>query len=78
MKETIRMQRLQQIADQDSIYQVWEKSYQEYSDKFRKIARWCPKRVRNILVGYGESGRLMMQRMMNLACDHMEFPDEAQ
>ena len=76
MKETIRMQRLEQIAKQDSIYQVWEKSYYDFSDKFHKITRWCPKRIRNILCGYAESGRLMMQRMTNLACDHMEFPDE--
>ena len=78
MKETIRMHRLPQIAEQDSIYQVWEKSYYDFSDKFHKIARWCPKRIRNILCGYAESGRLMMQRMTNLACSHMEFPDEQQ
>ena len=78
MKESIRMQRLQQLAKQDSVYQIWEKSYQEFSNKFHKLARWCPKSIRNILYGYAECGRLMMQRMTNLACSHMEFPDEKQ
>lgn len=78
MKESVRMERLQQLAQQDSIYQVWEKSYYEFSSKFHRIVRWCPKRIRNILFGYAESGRLMMQRMTNLACEHMEFPDEKQ
>jgi len=78
MKDIIRMQRLRQIAEQDSTYQVWEKSYQNYAAKFHKIARWCPQNIRSILYGYAECGRLMMQRMTNLACSHMEFPDEKQ
>ena len=73
-----RIQRLRQIAEDDRIYQIWEKNYAESSQKFHKFAKWCPKKIRQFLYGYAESGRLMMQRAMNIACEQMVFPDEKQ
>ena len=73
-----RIKRLRQIAEEDRIYQIWEKNYEESSQKFHKFARWCPKKVRQFLYGYAEGGRLMMQRAMNIACEQMVFPDEKQ
>lgn len=43
MKETIRMQRLQQIAEQDSIYQVWEKAIMISPINFIKLQDGVPK-----------------------------------
>lgn len=78
MEYLTRMQRLQQIAEDDKVYQVWEKSYAESSRQFYKFAKWCPKKVKRFLYSYAEGGRLMMQRMMNIACEQMVFPDEKQ
>ena len=72
----VRQQRLSTIAEQDEIYCVWKNSYEECAEKFHKFAKHCPPKVRNYLYGYAESGRLMYQRMVNIACTHMEFIEE--
>lgn len=78
MQEDERLRRLQQAAGQDEVYMVWKNSYHESVEKFDRFIKWCPRKVRNFLCGYAECGRLMMQRMVNLACIYMEFPDERQ
>ena len=75
MKELQRQKHLRALAEQDEIYVMWKTCYEQSADKFAKIMKWCPKNVRNILTCYAESGRLMYQRMVNIACDHMEFCD---
>ena len=76
--EEIRRQRLYQLAEQDEIYKTWEYSYQECAEKFNKVAKWFPKHIRSIIYSYADFGRMMLQRMTNLACKYMEFPDERQ
>lgn len=76
MQEDIRAKRLQQIAEQDEIYLVWKNSFEDFTPQFGKFVKWCPKKIRNFLYGYADCGRMMMQRIVNLACEHMEFPDE--
>ncbi len=78
MKDTIRRQRLHQLAEQDSIYLSWKSSFENTSEKFHDFAMQCPEDVRSFLYGYAVFGRMMMQRMLNLACSYMEFPDEKQ
>lgn len=75
MQETEKIKRLQQLAEQDEIYLTWKNSYTEATEKFTKIARWCPKNIRSILYSYADFGRVMNQRLVNLACKHMDFPD---
>ena len=75
MQNYERQERLLKIAQQDEIYQAYRQSYDECNQNFSRFVKWCPKKVRNYLCGYAESGRLMMQRMVNLACEHMEFPE---
>ena len=77
MTDTENWNRLEQLAQQDQAYLVWKHSYDEFSGQFKRFVRWCPKKVRNFLCGYAESGRLMMQRMVNLACENMQFPNES-
>lgn len=76
MTDTEKWNRLEQLAEQDETYLVWKNSYDEFAPKFNRFLRWCPRKIRNFLCGYAECGRLMMQRMVNLACEHMEFPEE--
>lgn len=71
-----RQERLRKIAEEDNIYQVWAKSYEYYRDDFNRFASSQPDEIRNFLYGFAESGLLMQQRLVNLACEHMKFPDE--
>ena len=64
---------LEQLAAQDNIYCLWKKSYQESAEAFAEFADRQPEEIRNILWTYAESGRLMQQRKVNLACEYMEF-----
>ena len=78
MDERTRRQRLYQLAQQDEIYQGWESGFRECADQFYEFASTCPENVRSFLYGYADYGRMMMQRMVNLACRNMEFPDHTQ
>lgn len=75
MLEDERIKCLQQMAELDEVYLVWKNSHEEFAGKFNGFIKWCPKKVRNYLCGYAESGRLMYQRMVNIACTHMDFID---
>lgn len=65
--------KLEQLACQDDIYTVWQKSFELYAQSFAEFADRQPEEIRNILWGYAEAGRMMQQRKVNLACAHMEF-----
>jgi len=75
--ETQRQRRLEAIAQQDAAYQLWKRCYAETFAQFEKFANAQPDETRNYLWGYAEAGRLMYQRMVNLACCHMVFTDES-
>lgn len=70
----INMCRLEQLAEQDASYQVWKQAYTEAEAAFEAYANAQPEAIRNVLYGYAEAGRLMNQRLVNLACTHMSFP----
>ncbi len=75
MNEEQRLTRLEALARQDEVYAVWEEAYRDYETAFRDFADAQPDDLRQVLYGYAESGRLMYQRLVNLACQHMEFPE---
>lgn len=64
------------IADQDESYTIWKKTFHESAPQFEAYANSQPEEIRNILWGYAESGRLMYQRLVNLACEQMDFPNQ--
>ena len=68
--------RLEQIAQADDIFRLWSRSQEEYAAAFAAFADGQPDEVQNLLWGYAEAGRLKYQRMVNLACMHMVFPEE--
>ena len=78
MKETsIRQQnKLLELARQDDIYCTWEKSFEDCTEAFLRFAADQPKDIQNILYGYADCGRMAQQRLVNLACKNMVFPDE--
>ena len=76
MNDTERQQRLLNLAETDSVYQLWSRCYAESQSDFEKFANAQPEYIRNFLWGYAEAGRLIYQRLTNLACMHMVFPEE--
>ena len=76
MTEMERFHRLQKIAEQDACYMVWKHSFDDVSQAFDTYIRQCSDEERNILCAYADGGHLMMQRLVNIACCNMQFPDE--
>ena len=76
-KATIQRQnKLLELAQQDEIYCTWEKSFENCREAFVQFAANQPEDIRNMLFGYADCGRMAQQRMVNLACEHMIFPEE--
>lgn len=69
-----RQEKLQKLAQEDSIYQVWQKSFEDCREAFEAFARTQPEEIRNMLYGYADCGRMAQQRLVNLACEYMVFP----
>ena len=71
-----RQDKLQKLAQEDLIYQTWQKSYEDCRESFANFADTQPEEIRNMLYGYADCGRMAQQRLVNLACEHMVFPKE--
>ena len=71
-----RQSELLEIAQEDLIYQTWQKSYEDCRESFANFADTQPEEIRNMLYGYADCGRMAQQRLGNLACEHMVFPKE--
>ena len=71
-----RQSELLEIAQEDLIYQTWQKSYEDCRESFANFADTQPEEIRNMLYGYADCGRMAQQRLVNLACEHMVFPKE--
>ena len=71
-----RQNRLLAIAQQDMIYNTWEKSFEDCRKAFAHFASNQSEEIRNMLYGYADCGRMAQQRLVNLACRTMLFPDE--
>ena len=67
--------KLEGLAQKDKIYLMWKNCYEESAEKFHAFANGQPEDIRNFLYEFAESGRLMQQRKVNLACEHMVFID---
>lgn len=45
-------------------------------ERLMEIARKQPEEIQDILWGYAAGGRMMNQRLVNLACEYMEFTEK--
>ena len=72
--EKNRFYTLEKLAEEDSIYQTWHHAYLDAKRAFTVFANSQPEEVRSIL--YADCGRMALQRKLNLACQHMRFPEE--
>lgn len=73
MTEADKAAQLTALATQDEIYLMWKHSFADCAEAFQAFANAQPAEIRSILWGYAECGRLMQQRLVNLACKHMDF-----
>lgn len=71
-----KQQKLLEIAAEDEVYCVWKNSKKTFAATFQDFLDSQPEDIRNMLLGYTESERMMGQRLINLACENMEFPDQ--
>ena len=71
-----REKRLAEIANKDISYQTWLKTMVSTEEAFEQYADIQPMKIRNLLWAYAGSVKMMHQRLMNLACLNMRFPDE--
>ena len=76
MDKVEKWKRLDELAMQDDLFRFYRRAYAESAVKYGKICRWFPKKLRNILEGYADFGRLMMQRQAGIALENMKFKDE--
>ena len=73
MEDRSKHEMLYALAEQDSSYKLWKKCFEDCVWSFCEFADNQPEEIRNILYGYADCGRMMMQRMINIACENMEF-----
>ena len=76
MENKSKTERLYALAEQDPIYNVWRKGYEDSISSFKAFAQEQPEDVQNFLCGYADCGRMMLQRIVNIACETMEFVAE--
>ena len=69
-------EQLEKMAQKDESYLVWKKSFEKYEKAFEEYVYCQPEEIRNILFGYADAGRMMQQRKVNLACEHMDFVEK--
>lgn len=67
---------LYRIAEEDSVYQMWRKSCEDITPAFDAFVGAQPQDVQMLLLGYMEAWRMMQQKLVSLACEHMEFPGD--
>ena len=71
-----KQRRITKLAEKDLSYTTWNKIFEETEEDFRRYADSQPEEIRNFLWGYAQSGQMKNQRLLNLACEYMEFPEE--
>lgn len=73
-----RMRRLDKIAEEDEIYQVYKKTCGELESWHKKFARFFPVSIRRRLIARVDYQRMMQQRMIILACLNMDFKNKTE
>ena len=71
-----QQQKLYDLAATDMIYQTWQRSFKDCQKSFFRFAASQPDEIRDMLYGYADCGRMAQQRLVNLACEYMQFPDD--
>ncbi len=65
--------RIQAIAQSDFPYNAWRRIFEESEAEFQAFTDSQPESICSILWSYAQSGRMMNQRLLNIACEYMDF-----
>ncbi len=76
MDTSQKLDRLYAIAETDDIYLTWKHTYEECTQLLKRYADTQP--FYATILAYTEAGRMMAQRVALLACEHMEFSEDAE
>ena len=76
MTGTERQRRIWAIAEKDTVYDIWRHMHQISKEPFHEYANQCQDEIKQILLGYASSGEMMIQRILNIACEQLVFPEE--
>ena len=71
ISELEKLKKLDEIAENDPVYQVWARTRAQYAAAFEAFADCQSEEVRDILWGYAGAGDMMFQRKLLLACRNM-------
>lgn len=71
-----RLEKLYAIAQEDAAFLFWQQMYQQSEKAFEEAMKHTSKKRREVILSYTEGGRTMMQRLMNIACENMDFTGE--
>ena len=72
----VRQDRLYTLAQEDLFYRIWNRDHEKCKDAFYRFYDSQPEAVQYILNTYVECGFVAANRLVDLACEHMIFPDE--
>lgn len=72
-----KQNRIKRIAENDLSYMAWYQTFAQSEADFEAYAANQPEEIQNILWNYAAGGRMMNQRLLNIACEYMDFLDPA-
>ena len=72
----IRQKRLGNLMEQDQLYLLWMQLRERYRPDFEACVSSLPEETAAAILGYAQSAEMAQQRLLNIACEKMIFPDE--
>lgn len=75
-KSLDRRNRLYALAQEDLAYPIWNRDHEGSRQAFYQFYDSQPESVQYLLHRYVDCGFIAMQRLIDLACENMAFPDE--
>lgn len=76
MRTDEREKRLKDAAMEDIAYQTWYQTMTAAEAEFEQYVDHQSTEIRNMLWAYAGSAKMIHQRLMNLECLNMRFPEE--
>lgn len=75
-KNLEKLRRLEQLAAEDPICRDYDRTIAELEQAFCRLLRLLPAKAAQKAESYVEYCRLRQQRLLWLACEHMDFIDK--
>lgn len=70
-----RQNKIIKLAQQQHTYQIWSELQEKTKQDFDDYLRQQPPDVQSTLLSYVDSCLMVGQRLLNIACEYMDFID---